>query len=76
MYIYGDNQASLKISKSLGNYNRVRHIAIKYHYIRNLIEKGVVSLEYIPSNLNLADMLTKVVAESIIKLSLSSLGFM
>ena len=38
---------------------RTRHIDIKHHIILDAIERGEVELRYVPSELNLADILTK-----------------
>ena len=38
---------------------RTKHIAIKYHFIRALIEAGVITIEHIDTLLNVADIGTK-----------------
>jgi hypothetical protein len=38
---------------------RTKHIEIKYHYVRNEIEKGKLKVCKISTNNNLVDMLTK-----------------
>eukprot|EP00253_Pinus_taeda_P024469 PITA_24469 len=38
---------------------RSKHIEIKYHFIRDYVQKGVVKLEYIPTDEQVADILTK-----------------
>lgn len=39
--------------------NRTKHILTKFHYARDLKEKGIVDFEYCSTELMLADMLTK-----------------
>ncbi|KRX60102.1 Copia protein [Trichinella sp. T9] len=41
------------------HHRRTKHIDIRYHFIRTEQEQGVVSVEYIPSDKQPADMLTK-----------------
>ena len=36
-----------------------RHIRIRYEYVRHLIKNGVLTLEYVKSEMNLADPTTK-----------------
>ena len=40
-------------------HNKSKHIDIKYHYIRELLDKKVISITYINTNENIADIMTK-----------------
>jgi len=40
---------------------RDKHIDIKVHHVRNLIRDRVLFLQYIPSGVHIADILTKAV---------------
>ena len=40
-------------------HDKSKHIEIKYQYIRDMVEKGVVKLQYIATNEQIADVLTK-----------------
>jgi hypothetical protein len=57
--IYTDNNGALQLAQNPSFYKRTKHIAVKYHYIRDLINKGIVDLYYIPSKDQKADGLTK-----------------
>ncbi len=57
--IYCDNQAAIKIAETKAKSNRTRHVNIKYHYVKDLVSKGLVRLNYIATDHNLADFLTK-----------------
>ena len=43
-----------------------RHISLKHDYIRQLIEYGTISIVYVRSNSNLANLLTKVVSRDMV----------
>ena len=45
--IYCDNQSCIKLSENLVFHDKSKHIEIKYQYIRSMVEKGVVKLQYI-----------------------------
>ena len=47
--IYTDNNGALLLAKNPIFHERTKHIAVKYHYIRDLIIKGIIDLNYIPS---------------------------
>ena len=49
-----DNQGSNPVQE-----RRTKHIDIHYHYIRECIEEGKVSVFFIPGSMNPADMFTK-----------------
>jgi len=57
--IYVDNQATIYIAENETINDKSRHIDIKYHKIRELIKQKIIKLEYIKTNENLADGLTK-----------------
>lgn len=59
MVIYEDNQSAICMSKNPQFHGRAKHIGIKYHFIREQVEKGTVVLKYCPSKDMVADMLTK-----------------
>jgi hypothetical protein len=40
-------------------HDRSKHIEIRYHFIRDRVLKGAVKLQYIPTDEQLADILTK-----------------
>jgi len=54
-----DNQGAMKLASNAVVNGRSKHIDIKYHHIRDLVQKGEVLLEYCPTNDMLADVLTK-----------------
>lgn len=54
-----DNQAAIQMSKNPQFHGRAKHIGIKYHFIREQVEKGTVKLNYCCTNDMIADMLTK-----------------
>ena len=59
MVLYEDNQSAICMSKNPQFHGRAKHIGIKFHYIREQVERGAVALKYCPSNDMIADMLTK-----------------
>ena len=56
--IYTDNQASKLIAQAETGTKRTKHIDIRYHFIRNELEKGALKVKWIPRAQNSADLLT------------------
>ena len=57
--LYTDNNGALLLANNPIFHERTKHIAVKYHYIRDLINKGIIDLIYIPSKEQKADGFTK-----------------
>ena len=38
---------------------RTKHIDVRYHFIHDLVESGILTLEYVPTEDNHADIMTK-----------------
>lgn len=60
--IYGDNQSTQALSKNGIKSERTKHVAIKYAYIHDEVTKERVTLQWIPTTEQLADILTKSLA--------------
>lgn len=61
--IHGDNQGAIALCKNPVNRQRSKHIDVKYHFIRNTLSEGKISIVYCPSEEMVADILTKPVAK-------------
>lgn len=62
-----DNQGAIFLSVNPVVDRRTKHIDIRYHYIREMVEKGAVSIFYVRTEDQLADSLTKNVPHSILE---------
>ena len=60
--IYCENQSSVKLSENPVFHDKSKHIEIKYHYIRDMVQRGVVKLQYVVMDEQIADVLTKPLA--------------
>ena len=61
--LIGDNQATIQLAKNGDNSSRTKHVDIKYHLIRQEIRTQTVVLNYISTQHNIADILTKGLAK-------------
>ncbi|KAH9793888.1 hypothetical protein KPL71_004697 [Citrus sinensis] len=57
--VFCDNQSVIFLAKNQTYHARTKHIDVKYHYVREIIESGVVLLRKIDTKDNPSDMLTK-----------------
>ena len=58
-----DNAGALFLAKNHSLGQRTKHIDIKYHYVRDLVENGFIEIKYVQTNWNLADIMTKSLGE-------------
>ena len=57
--IYCNNTNAINISKNLVQHSRTKHIEIRHHFIRELVEDGTFTLEFIHTDDQKADLFTK-----------------
>jgi hypothetical protein len=57
--INADNQGAIAMSKNPEYHARTKHIAIRYHYLRQEVDAGNVVFKYISTVNQAADGLTK-----------------
>lgn len=57
--LHGDNNGSLAVSKNPMAHQKTKHIAVRYHYVRQTITEGQVNVVKVSTTEQLADLLTK-----------------
>eukprot|EP00253_Pinus_taeda_P012149 PITA_12149 len=57
--ILRDNQSGIRLSENLVFHDRSKHIDIRYHYIRDMVQRGAIRLQHIGTDEQVADILTK-----------------
>ncbi|CAI7879339.1 unnamed protein product [Closterium sp. NIES-54] len=57
--LFCDNQYAIRIANKSGFANRTKHIALRYFFVKDEIEKGKLELSYCPTSEMAADYLTK-----------------
>ena len=59
MIIHCDDQSCIKLSENLVFHDRSKHIEMRYHFIKDLVQRGAMKLQYIRIDEQIADILTK-----------------
>ena len=57
--IYNNNTSVINISKNPVQHSRTKHIEIRHHFIRELVEDGTLTLELIHTDNQKVDLFTK-----------------
>ncbi|GJY54873.1 retrovirus-related pol polyprotein from transposon TNT 1-94 [Tanacetum coccineum] len=74
--IFCDNTSAIAISNNPVLHSRTKHIDIRYHFIRDHILKGDIELHFEPTDLQLADIFTKPLAEPSFTRLVAELGML
>ncbi|KAG6989499.1 Retrovirus-related Pol polyprotein from transposon TNT [Fusarium oxysporum f. sp. conglutinans] len=72
--IYGDNQGAIAMTKNPQYHSRTKHIAIQEHFVREKTASGEVEMNYIPTDKQVADGLTKALPKDRFQLFRKALG--
>ncbi|GBN90491.1 Copia protein [Araneus ventricosus] len=59
LIVYEDNQSCIKCIANENNFGRMKHIDIKLKFIRDIVSRNKIKIEYIYTGNQIADMLTK-----------------
>ncbi len=57
--LFGDNKASLQLSKGVSNTSKIKHIDTSFHQVVDEVKKGSIKLFWVPGKEMLADGFTK-----------------
>ncbi|GKF35603.1 hypothetical protein Tco_0112361 [Tanacetum coccineum] len=71
-----DNKGDIDLSKNPVQYSRIKYIDIRHHFLHDNVQKGNISIEKVPSNDNIADILTKPLKHEPFNYLLLGLGMM
>ncbi|GJZ07388.1 RNA-directed DNA polymerase, eukaryota [Tanacetum coccineum] len=74
--IFCDNTSVIAISNNPVLHSETKHIDIRYHFIRDHILKGDIKLHFVPTDLQLADIFTKPLAEPSFTRLVAELGML
>nr|GFA70109.1 retrovirus-related Pol polyprotein from transposon TNT 1-94 [Tanacetum cinerariifolium] len=69
-----DSKAAIAISCNPVQHSHTKHIDVRYHFIKEKVEKGIVELFFIRTEYQLADLFTKALPEERFKYLVKRLG--
>ena len=57
--VFCDNTSAINLSKNLIQHSKAKHIEIKYHFIRDYVQKGIFDIRFVDTDHQWADIFTK-----------------
>ncbi|GJR99599.1 retrovirus-related pol polyprotein from transposon TNT 1-94 [Tanacetum coccineum] len=74
--IYCDSKSVIAISCNPVQHTRTKHIDVRYHFIKDHVEKGTIELYFVGTEFQLADLFTKSLPKARFKFLVEKLGMM
>ncbi|KAJ9544332.1 hypothetical protein OSB04_024039 [Centaurea solstitialis] len=72
--IYCDSKSAIAITCNPVQHTRTKHIDIRYHFIKDHVERGTIELYFVKTEYQLADLFTKPLDEKRLNFLISKLG--
>ena len=74
--IFCDNTSAINIAKNPVQHKRTKHIDIRHHFLRDNVEKGLISMNFCTTEEQIADIFTKALAREQFERNRLELGMM
>ena len=65
--IYIDNQSALSVAKNPEHHGRMKHLDLRFFWLRDAVSQKVISISYIPTGDMTADLLTKALSRQLVE---------
>nr|GEY36168.1 copia protein [Tanacetum cinerariifolium]GEY38683.1 copia protein [Tanacetum cinerariifolium] len=72
--MYCDNKSAIDLCCNNVQYSRSKHVDIRYHFIKEQVENGVIELYFVNTEYQLADLFTKALGRDRIEFLINKLG--
>ncbi|GJX48946.1 hypothetical protein Tco_0275791 [Tanacetum coccineum] len=72
--LYCDNKSAIALCCNNVQHSRSKHIDIRYHFIKEQVEQGVVELYFVSTDYQLADIFTKALPRERLEFLINKLG--
>ncbi|GJX40391.1 retrovirus-related pol polyprotein from transposon TNT 1-94 [Tanacetum coccineum] len=73
--IYCDSKSAIAISCNPVQHSRTKHINIRYHFIKEHVEKGIIELYFVETEYQLVDLFTKAFPKERFEFLVHKIGF-
>ncbi|KAJ9544963.1 hypothetical protein OSB04_024670 [Centaurea solstitialis] len=74
--IYCDSESAIAITSNPVQHSKTKHIDIRYHFIKDNVEKGNIEMFFVKTDYQLADLFTKPLDEKRFNFLVSKLGML
>ena len=57
--IHCDNQSCVQMSVNPVHHDQTKHVEMRYHYVRDMVQRRVLEQQFVPTDEQVADVFTK-----------------
>ena len=72
--VFCDNTSAINLTKNPIQHSKAKHIEIRYHFIRDYVQKGVFDVKFVNTDHQWADIFTKALPEERLNFIIRNLG--
>ena len=72
--LFIDNQSGISVAKNPEHHGRMKHLKLRYYWLRDAVEDRLISPVYVHTTEQVADVLTKAVGPKVIEFAVPLLG--
>jgi hypothetical protein len=72
--LYIDNKSGISVAKNPEHHGRMKHLDLRFYWLREAVEEGMIDPIYVPTEQQLADILTKAVTKKVVEYAVPLLG--
>ena len=72
--LYYDNKAAISVAHNPVQHDRTKHVEVDRHFIKEKLTDGIISVSFVKSKDQLADILTKAISSRVFYSTIVKLG--
>ncbi|KAJ3563600.1 hypothetical protein NP233_g8835 [Leucocoprinus birnbaumii] len=69
-----DNKSGIDVSKNPEHHGRMKHLDLRFYWLRDAVQAATISPVYVPTAENVADLFTKAVQPQVVEFAVPMLG--
>ncbi|KAF7760489.1 hypothetical protein Agabi119p4_11165 [Agaricus bisporus var. burnettii] len=72
--LFVDNKSGISVAKNPEHHRRMKHLDLRFYWLREAVEEGLIDPLYVSTHEQVADILTKAVAKKVVEFAVPLLG--
>ena len=72
--LFVDNKSGISVAKNPEHHGRMKHLDLRFYWLREAVEEGLIDPLYVSTHEQVADILTKAVAKKVVEFAVPLLG--
>ena len=72
--LYVDNKSGINVAKNPEHHGRMKQLDLRFYWLRDAVEEGIIDPIYVSTHEQVADILTKAVTKKVVEFAIPHLG--